>query len=261
MTLGMPILSVDLNCDLGEGAPHDASLMPLITSANVACGAHAGDAAILRATIALARTHAVADSAHPGFEDRAHFGRRELDLSVGVIRALVAGQVSTVHAACNAAGVTLKHVKPHGGLYTLASRDPRVAEAVAGGIVDAIGAGILLYAAPSSRLVEAARRAGLTPVAEVFADRTYQSDGQLTPRTHPDALIRDVDTAVSQVLGMLRCGSVRSADGIHVPIHAETVCVHGDGDHAVDFVRALRGALVSAGVRIRAPEGAGVGRA
>lgn len=245
--------SIDLNCDLGEGAPHDADLMPLISSANVACGGHAGDDQTIRATLALARTHGIAVGAHPGYDDRAHFGRRELDLPPAALRALVARQVSVLRAACEAAGVPMTHVKPHGALYNLAARDAAVADAVVASIRESAGAGTLLYAPPFSRLYDAARPAGLVPVAEVFADRTYQPDGRLTPRSRPDALISDADAAVAQVLRMLEEGRVRATDGTDVPITAETVCLHGDGPHAVDFAYRLRAALDSAGVLVRAP--------
>lgn len=253
MTQAAFVHHVDLNCDLGEGAPNDAALMPLITSANIAAGGHAGDEATIHATVALAKSCGVAVGAHPGFEDRAHFGRRELDLAPEVIRAMVARQVSAVRAACAAAGVKLAHVKPHGGLYTLAVRDAPVAAAVVGGVVDAVGRGVRLYAPSAGELFLAAGEAGLLPVAEAFADRTYQPDGRLTPRTRPDALITEVGAAVAQVLGMLRHGMVRSTEGDVVPIRAETVCVHGDGAHAVEFATGLRAALASAGVRICAP--------
>jgi UPF0271 protein len=226
-------LRIDLNCDLGEGAAHDAELMGLITSANVACGAHAGDEATMRATVALAAKHGVAIGAHPGFADREHFGRRDLTLSAGEVEDLVAGQLDALRAL---APVT--HVKPHGALYNLAARDA----VVAGAIVDAISAvnaALVLFALRGSVLVRVGRERGLRVAEEVFADRTYRADGSLTPRTEPGALITDEAKCVAQALRLGRDG-------------ADTICLHGDGPHPVAFARRLRDALGSAGVAVRA---------
>jgi UPF0271 protein len=221
---------IDLNCDLGEGAGHDAELMGLITSANVACGAHAGDLATMRATLALARTHGVAAGAHPGFEDRENFGRRELALGPAEVRTLVERQIRALRELG-----PLTHVKAHGALYNLAARDARLAEAV----VEAV------------RAVDAGLVRGLRVASEVFADRTYQRDGSLTPRARADALIHEEELAVTQVLRMVKEGVVRATDGTEVSIQADTVCLHGDGAHAVAFARRLGMELKQAGVDIR----------
>jgi UPF0271 protein len=247
-------LHVDLNCDLGEGAGHDAELMPLITSANIACGAHAGDTATMRATVALAQRHGVAIGAHPGFADREHFGRRELLVTPAEAARLVAAQTQALRDIAAASGAEVRHVKLHGALYNMVARD----EALARAVVEAVGgmaARPLLFVLAGSLLEKIARaKAGLRVVAEVFADRTYQREGTLTPRSRPDALIRDGRAAVAQVLRMIREGVVRATDGTDVPITADTVCLHGDGPDPVAFARLLRAELERAGVRVRPPE-------
>ena len=239
-------LHLDLNCDLGEGAGHDAELMPLITSANIACGSHAGDAATMRATVALAQQHGVAIGAHPGFADRENFGRREIVLPVAELQQLVSRQICAV-----ALFGPVRHVKPHGALYNLAARDATVAGAVVAA-VRATEASLLLYALAGSELVRAGRAAGVRVAEEVFADRTYQRDGSLTPRNRPDALINDEAAAVAQVLRMVREGVVLSTDGVEVPVVADTICVHGDGPHAVAFATRLNAELRGAGIAVRA---------
>ncbi len=239
-------LRIDLNCDLGEGAGQDAELMPLITSANIACGAHAGDEATMRATLALAQRHDVAGGAHPGFKDKENFGRKEIGLAPREVQVLVEEQI----AALQALG-PITHVKAHGALYNMAGRDAALADAVAEA-VRRRGAGLILFALAGSELVRAGRERGLRVASEVFADRTYQNDGSLTPRSRPDALIEDEDVAVAQVLRMVRDGVVRATDGRDVSIVADTVCLHGDGAHAVAFARRLREELKRAGVDVRA---------
>jgi len=236
---------IDLNCDLGEGAGHDGELMPLITSANIACGAHAGDEATMRATVALAQRHGVAIGAHPGFADRQNFGRREMALSPAALHELVVSQIAAL-----ARFAPLRHVKPHGALYNLAARDAAVAKGVAEA-VRAVDGALVLFGLAGSELVKAGRVAGLQVAEEVFADRTYQRDGSLTPRSRPDALITDDAVAVAQVLRIMREGRVRAMDGTDFTIHADTVCLHGDGPHAVAFARRLNDELRRAGIELR----------
>ena len=238
-------MRVDLNCDLGEGAGHDAELMPLITSANIACGAHAGDEATMRATVALALQHGVAFGAHPGYADRENFGRREMALTPAALRELVTTQIAAL-----ARFGPLRHVKPHGALYNLAARDAAVAKVIAEA-VHAVDASLILFGLAGSELVRAGRAAGLRVAEEVFADRTYQRDGSLTPRTQAGALITDEAVAVAQVLRMVREGMVRATNGTDVAIKADTVCVHGDGPHAVAFARRLKAELTRAGIELR----------
>lgn len=236
---------IDLNCDLGEGAGQDAELMPLVTSANIACGGHAGDRESMRATVALARAHGVGVGAHPGFADRLNFGRRELASSPREIERLVTDQVA---ALCELADV--RHVKPHGALYTLAARERAVAEAIAAA-VKAIDPGLVLFGLAGSESIRAGRAQGLRVAGEFFADRTYRGDGRLTPRGVPGALIEDEGAAVAQVLRLAREGVVRATDGADVRIEAETVCLHGDGPHAAAFARRLRAELEAAGIEVR----------
>jgi UPF0271 protein len=242
---------VDLNSDLGEGAGQDAALMPLITSANIACGGHAGDADTMRATVELARRHSVAIGAHPGLEDRENFGRRELPVPPALVEASVLAQIRSLEQIVSSCGARLTHVKPHGALYNLAARDVVLARAVAAAVYQA-DPGLILVGLAGSQLLAAASAVGLRVASEVFADRTYQSDGLLTSRSRPDALIVDEAVAVARVLRMVCEGVVRATDGRDLPITADTVCVHGDGPHAVGFARRLRAELAAAGVAVRA---------
>jgi UPF0271 protein len=238
--------SIDFNCDLGEGAGNDAGLMPLVTSANIACGGHAGNEATMRATVALAQKHDVAIGAHPSFPDREHFGRRELEMSPEEIWATVMIQIMALRTI-----VPLRHVKPHGALYNLAARDAVVAGVIADAVL-AVDKELILFALAGSELVKAGRARGLRVAEEVFADRTYQADGSLTPRSRPEAMIQDESAVVIQVLRMIREGKVRSTDGVDVPIKADTICLHGDGPNAVVFAQRLNMELRKAGIEIKA---------
>lgn len=240
---------VDLNCDLGEGGPHDAALMPLVTSANIACGGHAGDEATMQAAIALALQHGTAIGAHPGIADRENFGRVERPLTPAAVRALVVSQTEQLQRLAEAAGGMVTHVKPHGALYTMAARDPAVAAAVAEAVYD-VDSRLVLIGLAGSHLVEAGLACGLRVMHEAFADRTYQADGSLTPRRRPDAFITEEAKAVAQVLRMVTEGKVTATDGSEVEIRAETICLHGDGARPVEFAQELRRALAEAGVEV-----------
>jgi UPF0271 protein len=245
-------LTVDLNCDLGEGAGQDEALMPLVTSANLACGAHAGDAATMRATVRLAQRHGVRIGAHPGFEDRANFGRLETEVTPEAVAGLVRRQWSALVRIALEQGAAVGHVKLHGALYNQTARDPALAAAVIAAIREMTPRPVLVALA-GSKLEHLARSTpGVVVVAEVFSDRTYQPDGTLTPRSRPDALITDPVRAVAQVLRMVREGKVRATDGRDVAIRADTVCLHGDGAHAVEFARRLRNELAAADIAVRA---------
>lgn len=244
-------MHVDLNADLGEGAPDDADLLTLVTSANIACGGHAGDARLMQATVRAALAHGVAIGAHPSYVDREHFGRREMQLDPDQVRAEVLCQVGALDALVRAAGGRLHHVKPHGALYNQAARDPALADAIAGAVRD-IDPGLAIYGLAGGELLRAAERAGLRAVAEVFADRGYRADGSLVPRSQPGALIDDTDEAVARTLRMVQEGVVQAVSGETVPLRAQTVCLHGDGPHALAFARALHAALRDAGVALRA---------
>ncbi len=243
---------IDLNCDLGEGTGHDEELMPLITSANIACGFHAGDGGTMRATVLLALKHRVAIGAHPSLNDREHFGRRELPVSPDEVRLLVLTQTRILQIIARQCGATVAHVKPHGALYHQAARDAGLAQAVAAAVREA-DPKLVLFGPPGSQLLAAGRARGLQVVSEVFADRTYQPDGSLTPRTEPGAVIADANAAVAQVREMVRDGRITAVDGSRVPITADTVCVHGDGPEAVFFATRLKAELRKSRIELKAP--------
>ncbi len=242
--------SIDLNCDLGEGLGDDAALIPLVTSANIAAGFHAGDPGTIRATVALAASHGVAIGAHPSLPDREGFGRRPLPVTPVEAYDLVMYQSGAVAAFARAAGTRLHHVKAHGALYTMAARDAALAEALARAAREL---GVVLYAQAGTAMTAAAAALGVPAVAEVFADRTYQADGTLTPRGHPAAVITDVAVAVGQALRMVEERLVRSLDGTEVPVAPGTICLHGDQPGAAAFAVALRGAFAARGIGVRAP--------
>jgi UPF0271 protein len=232
-------MTIDLNCDLGEGAPHDAELMPLITSANIACGGHAGDVASMRRTLELALSHGVAAGAHPGYRDPGHFGRREITLAPADVNQLVQEQIRALQKIAAGLGVNLTHVKPHGALYNQAARDASLADAIADAVYE-INPQLILLGLAGSALIAAARARGLSAASEIFADRRYQPNGALVPRSQPDALISDPKEACAQVLRLIP------------EVGAQTVCIHGDGAHAVAFARHLRSALNAEGIVVKA---------
>lgn len=243
---------IDFNCDLGEGCGDDAAIMPFISSASIASGGHAGDADSMRRTVDLCLRHGVAIGAHPSFEDREHFGRRELPIAGADLHALVSRQVAALARACNEAGTRLHHVKPHGALYNLSARDRGVAAAIASAVRD-FDPSLVLYGLADSESTAAATAAGLQVAHEVFAERRYERDGRLTPRTQADAVIEDIDASLQQVRAMLHAGSVVARTGERVPLRADTLCLHGDRADAPAFARALRQALEADGVEVRAP--------
>jgi UPF0271 protein len=246
-------LVVDLNSDLGEGAGHDEELLALVTSANIACGFHAGDATTIRQSIESARDRNVAVGAHPSLFDRENFGRKELSVTNDEVFEAVVYQLGVFQAIAEARGVRSNHVKPHGALYNMAVRDNVLAEAVSRAI-SKVDRRLILFAPHRSSLVRAAEATGLQIAHEVFADRHYLSNGSLVPRSRPDALLHDPNEAAARVVRMLREGKVRSVDGVDIDVRAETVCVHGDTPGAVEFTRALRSLLDREGVTIRAPK-------
>ncbi|MFL5560471.1 MAG: 5-oxoprolinase subunit PxpA [Gemmatimonadaceae bacterium] len=252
--------SVDLNCDIGEsfgawtlGADDD--VLAQVSSANIACGFHAGDAATMRRTVDRALARGVALGAHPGLPDLAGFGRRAMEISPDEAYEMVVYQVGALAAFAAARGARLAHVKPHGALYNMAATRPTLADAIARAVHD-VDAGLMLFALAGSALVIAARSVGITPIEEVFADRRYAADGTLVPRTHPGAVITDAAAAVTQAVRMVREGRVTAIDGTDVRVHAGTICIHGDTPGAAEHARALRAALDAAGVTIAAPTGA-----
>lgn len=243
---------IDFNCDLGEGCGDDAAIAPWISSASIACGGHAGDAASMRRTVALCLEHGVGIGAHPGFEDRAHFGRREFPITPEGARQLVRRQTEALAEAAARAGAALHHVKPHGALYNLAARDAAIAEAIADA-VHGIDAELWLYALAGSRLVHAGRAAGLRVAPEAFAERRYAPDAQLASRDLEGAVIEGLEPALAQVRSMLHEGAIPAIDGSRVRIEAETLCLHGDRENAAAFARELRTALEADGITVAAP--------
>ncbi len=239
--------TIDLNCDLGEGFAHDAAIMPLISSANIACGAHAGDSKTMRDTVALAQAHGVAIGAHPGFADREHFGRRELHLKRPALEQLIIEQIAALRELGE-----LAHVKPHGALYNLAARDRQVAETFVGA-VQWLDPALMLFASSGSELANVGREAGLRVVEEAFVDRTYQGDGTLTPRSDPRACIGFAPQAIAQAFRLIEHGEVEALDGRRVTVRAETLCLHGDHPGVLEFARELRAALAARHVEVRAP--------
>jgi UPF0271 protein len=243
---------LDFNCDLGEGCGSDADIVPSISSASIACGAHAGDAGTMRAAIRLCRDHGVAIGAHPSFEDREHFGRRELALDREGIARLVQSQLARLAAIAAEEGTRIAHVKPHGALYNLAARDRGVADTIAAAIV-AFDPSLMLYGLSGSQLTTAGEAAGLRVAHEVFAERGYDADGTLAPRGTAGAVIENLDAALAQVRSLLHEGIVIARDGSRVPLRADTLCLHGDRADAAGFARALRKALDADGVIVAAP--------
>lgn len=242
-------MKIDLNCDVGEGMGYDAALMPYISSANIACGFHAGDEATIRETIDLCLQHNVAVGAHPGFDDKVNFGRLPIGLSEGELYQLVWKQLEIIQNICKEKHAVLHHVKPHGALYNMAATDRSISRVLARVVYD-FNSNLIFYGLSGSVMISEATAIGLKTASEVFADRTYQADGTLTPRHHPDALIEDSEEAVSQVLQILMHGSVTTISGEIIPLHADTICIHGDGEYAVEIARALVTKLAEKKIRI-----------
>ncbi len=250
-----PTTSLDLNADLGEGCPDEALILPWISSANIACGGHAGDAASLRASIARARAQGVAVGAHPSFADRAGFGRRAQTLDAAGLTALqsaLARQLQDFQQAASAEGATPAHVKPHGALYNQAAQDPRLIELLLT-LLPREAPGLALVALAGSPLVAAARDAGLPVREEGFADRRYTAAGTLQPRSEAGAVLHEIADGVAQGLALARGEAVTTADGSPLRLRIDTLCVHGDGLAALPLVRALHEHLNAAGIAVRAP--------
>lgn len=249
-----PRPTIDLNADVGEsfGAwtlGDDEALMPSLSSANIACGFHAGDPSVIRRTLTLASRHGVAVGAHPGYQDLAGFGRRDIALSAADVVDLVMYQVAALAGLAAAHGLRLSHVKPHGALYNRAARDEATAVAVARA-VKMIDPGLVLFGLAGSVGIEAGRREGLRVAAEAFADRGYEADGSLRARHLPGALLTDPERAVARVVQLLERRTVTAVDGSSVSLEADTICVHGDTPGAADLARRLRAGLDARGVRV-----------
>lgn len=243
--------TIDINCDLGEGIGNDELIMPYISSANIACGYHAGDANTMKQTVDLCKKYNVAVGAHPSFPDKENFGRTDMLLHPGEIYEMIIKQINGLEKVAMSADVPVHHVKPHGALYNMAARDKGLAPFVALALLDT-NPKYILYGLSGSYLIKEAKNLGLKTVSEVFADRTYKDDGSLTSRNKPGALIENTDAAVAQVLQMVKERTVTSVTGKKVPIVAETICIHGDGEHAVEFAKAVHRALKENNIAIKA---------
>lgn len=244
-------MQVDLNCDLGEGFTTDEQIIPLISSANIACGFHAGNTDTMKRTIELCMKHGVAIGAHPSWPDRENFGRTEVQRSTEDIYTIVTEQLSIISGITNELGGNLLHVKPHGALYNQSAKNKSIAAAIAKAVYD-FDAGLFLFGLSGSISLTEADALQLKTVHEVFADRTYQDDGNLTPRTQPNALITDELKALQQILQMINEQTFTSVSGKIIPVKADTICIHGDGKNAVAFATIISSALKQANIDIKA---------
>jgi UPF0271 protein len=245
-------MHVDLNADLGEDGGDDAAMLDHVSSINIACAWHAGSAVQMHALVSAAMQKGIAIGAHPGYADRENFGRKELQLPAPAIRSAILYQIGALEGIARAQGARLAHVKPHGALYNQAARDPELAACIARAIRD-FDPGLKVMGLARSVLVDALRAEGLTALEEGFADRAYAADGQLVPRSKPGALIEDEGQMLSQVIGMVKHGRVRTRDGIDCPLRVDTICLHGDGAHALAFARSIRARLAQEGIAVAPP--------
>ncbi|SIS49394.1 5-oxoprolinase subunit PxpA [Salimicrobium flavidum] len=249
--------NIDLNCDLGEGfeaheKKRDEDVLQYVTSANIACGFHAGDAGTMQTTVRLAKERNVAIGAHPGLPDFEGFGRREMHITPERAYALTIYQTGALQAFAEAAGTRIRHVKPHGALYTMAAKDPELARAIAEAVWDVKG-DMLLYGLAGSELIKAGEKVGLNVVSEVFADRVYQADGTLKSRQEHGAVITDRAQAMEQVRDMVLHKKVKTIAGTYIDIEADSICVHGDNEEAVHFARSIREFLMRENIALKSP--------
>ena len=257
----MSLKAIDLNSDVGESFGNyklglDEDVIPLISSANIACGYHAGDPAVMRRTVALARTHGVGLGAHPGLPDLVGFGRRNMDVTLEEIRDFVTYQIGALQAVAALQGARLQHVKPHGALYNMAVKTPEIWGAVAE-VMAKLDERLILFvlAGPDRQELQAiGRRRGIRIAFEFFADRAYNSDGTLVSRKLPGAVIHDNDVVAAKVVKLVKEGKVKTVDGSEIELQAETICVHGDNPKAVALVRQIRETLDAAGVAVKPAE-------
>lgn len=245
---------VDLNSDLGESFGRytlgmDDQILPVISSANIACGFHAADPVVMEKTVALAKESGVAVGAHPGYPDLMGFGRRNLAVSPQEAYAYTLYQLGALDAFLRPQGISMQHVKPHGAMYNMAARDYELARAICQGVYD-FDRRLILLGLSGSQMIRAAEDVGLRAVSEVFADRAYEEDGTLVSRSKPGAVITDEEEAISRVVRMVTQGALTAITGRDISIRADSICVHGDGEKAVLFAKKIRAALESQGVEI-----------
>ena len=244
---------IDLNADLGEGGADDEAILACVSSVNIACGGHAGDTTSMRAATAAAMRQGVAIGAHPSYPDRENFGRVEMSMPVGQLHAELIAQISALRKIVHAAGVKLVHVKPHGALYNMAARDPALARVVTKAIWD-VDPALRVVGLSGGQLIGVAREQGLAVAEEVFADRRYDAQKNLVSRKHTDACIEDLDVALRQVLLFVEQNKVQTMDGQLLNISADTICVHGDGKHALALAQLIRETLRQRQIAVRAPD-------
>lgn len=245
-------LSIDLNADLGEGAAYDDEILACVSSANIACGGHAGDRQSMRIAVESAIKHGVAIGAHPSFPDRENFGRTTMQMPAEVLYQSLIEQITNLQEIALAAGGRLAHVKPHGALYNQAARDPQLAAVIVRAVRD-IDPNLRLFALADSELISVARAAGLAVAEEVFADRRYDAQKNLVSRSQANACIEDVHEALAQTLMLIEQGEVVSMDGSRLKMNADTVCLHGDGKQALALARLIRHTLAEKRIAVRTP--------
>lgn len=244
--------NIDLNCDMGEGTGNDKQIMAYISSANIACGYHAGDEKTIWDTVELAIEHKVAVGAHVSFFDKNNFGRNEISLPESDIYELITQQLIIMNEITDYFDIPLQHVKPHGALYNMSARDPAIAKIIASAIAD-FDRGLLLFGLSGSHSITEAAKLGLKTVNEVFSDRSYHEDGSLTPRGQPGALINGADAAIRQVLQIVQEQTVTTPTGKTIPVIAGSICIHSDGEQAVSLARSIHEALTKEGINIKTP--------
>lgn len=245
---------IDINCDMGESfgtyrLGRDEEILDYVTSANIACGFHAGDPATMRKTVQFALEKNVGIGAHPGFQDLNGFGRRDMQLSPQEIYDIIVYQIGALYGFVKSEGGTLQHVKPHGALFNMASRSASISEAIAEAVYK-VNPELVLFGLAGGELVKAGKKIGLRSASEVFSDRTYQQDGSLTSRQKENALIHDHVTAVKQVIRMVKEGKVTSLQGTEIAIEANTICIHGDGINALAFAKYISNALQESNITV-----------
>ena len=250
------MLKIDLNCDLGESFGNykiglDDQVIKYVTSANIACGFHASDPLVMEKTVRLAKEAGAAVGAHPGFPDLVGFGRRNMNVSIAELKAMVTYQLGALDAFCRANKVSLQHVKPHGAMYNMAAKDEKMALAIAEAVAE-YNPSLILLGLSGSQMLKAAETIGLPFKREVFADRAYEEDGSLVARTKPGAMIEDEDQAISRIIDMIRFGKVRAISGKEIQVEPDSVCLHGDNPKALDFVIKIRKRLEEEGITVKA---------
>ena len=229
---------IDINCDLGEGIGNEREILPFISSANIACGYHAGDEDTMKKTIELCLEYGIAIGAHPSFPDRANFGRTNMNLPAEELQKIMLDQIHTISNIAAGFGTKLQHVKPHGALYNMAAKDFDLAYILTQSVKE-MDTHLCFFGLPNSEMERATKQSGILFIGEAFADRTYQNDGSLTPRSQANALIESETEAINQVLQIIKTGTVTSTTAKEIPLNVQTICIHGDGSHAVLFAESL----------------------